>query len=149
MQFDMSFRPLFADEDAMYAPTERFEAVFGEASGAYIGVILESEDILTRSYLRRLAQLSDQVAQLQHVTAVISLTHFDFPIWTPTGSRTVRLIPKSFLNSETPENSFLEQVRSHPKIKRVILSEDGKKTLLLARVNFPLKDLKGDRKSVV
>ena len=57
MQFDMSFRPLFADEDAMYAPTERFEAVFGEASGAHIGGILESEDILTRSYLRRLAQL--------------------------------------------------------------------------------------------
>ena len=110
MQFDMSFRPLFADEDAMYAPTERFEAVFGEASGAYIGVILESEDILTQPYLRGLARVSDQVAQLQHVTAVISLTHFDFPIWTPTGSRTVRLIPKSFLNSETPENSFLEQV---------------------------------------
>ena len=145
MQFDMSFRPLFADEDAMYAPTERFEAVFGEASGAYIGVILESEDILTQPYLRGLARVSDQVAQLQHVTAVISLTHFDFPIWTPTGSRTARLIPKSFLNSETPENSFLEKVRSHPKIKRVILSEDGKKTLLLARVNIPLKDLKGRR----
>ena len=143
MQFDMSFRPLFADEDAMYAPTERFEAIFGEASGAHIGVILESEDILTRPYLRALAQLSDQVAQLQHVTAVISLTHFDFPIWTPAGSRTTRLIPKSFLTGETPGSSFLEQVRSHPKIKRVILSEDGKKTLLLARVNFPLKDLKG------
>ena len=143
MQFDMSFRPLFADEDAMYAPTERFEAVFGEASGAHIGVILESEDILTLPYLRGLAQLSDQVAQLQHVTAVISLTHFYFPIWTPAGSRTTRLIPKSFLTGETPESSFLEQVRSHPKIKRVILSEDGKKTLLLARVNFPLKDLKG------
>ena len=58
------------------------------------------------------------------------------------------MIPESFLKGETPESSFLEQVRSHPKIKRVILSEDGKKTLLLARLDIPLKELKG-RQSVI
>ena len=46
IQFDMSFRPLFADEDEMFIPTQNFEDIFGEASGAHIGVILESENIL-------------------------------------------------------------------------------------------------------
>ena len=41
----MSFRPLFADEDEMYIPTQKFESVFGEASGAHIGVILENDPL--------------------------------------------------------------------------------------------------------
>ena len=62
----------------MYAPTERFEAIFGEASGAHIGVILESEDILTRPYLRALAQLSVQVAQL-HLCNKDQSPHEQYP----------------------------------------------------------------------
>ena len=50
----MSFRPLFADEDEMFIPTQNFEDVFGEASGAHIGVILESENILSVPYLQKL-----------------------------------------------------------------------------------------------
>ena len=96
IQFDMSFRPLFADEDEMFIPTQNFEDIFGEASGAHIGVILESENILTVPYLQKLEQLSDQVLELDHVTSVISLTHFDFPIWTPKGKEIRPLIPKSY-----------------------------------------------------
>ena len=144
----MSFRPLFADEDEMFIPTQNFEDIFGEASGAHIGVILESENILTVPYLQKLEQLSDQVVGLDHVTSVISLTHFDFPIWTPKGKEIRPLIPKSLLDKDTLDPYFVEHILSNPKVKQVILSEDGGKTLLLARLDIPLKDLKG-RKIVI
>ena len=148
IQFDMSFRPLFADEDEMFIPTQNFEDIFGEASGAHIGVILESENILTVPYLQKLEQLSDQVVGLDHVTSVISLTHFDFPIWTPKGKEIRPLIPKSLLDKDPLDPYFVEHILSNPKVKQVILSEDGGKTLLLARLDIPLKDLKG-RKIVI
>ena len=144
----MSFRPLFADEDEMFIPTQNFEDIFGEASGAHIGVILESENILTVPYLQKLEQLSDQVVGLDHVTSVISLTHFDFPIWTPKGKEIRPLIPKSLLDKDPLDPYFVEHILSNPKVKQVILSEDGGKTLLLARLDIPLKDLKG-RKIVI
>jgi len=148
IQFDMSFRPLFADEDEMFIPTQNFEDIFGEASGAHIGVILESENILTVPYLQKLEQLSDQVVELDHVTSVISLTHFDFPIWTPKGKEIRPLIPKSLLDKDPLDPYFVEYILSNPKVKQVILSEDGGKTLLLARLDILLKDLKG-RKTVI
>ena len=141
IQFDMSFRPLFADEDEMFIPTQNFEDIFGEASGAHIGVILESENILTVPYLQKLEQLSDQVVELDHVTSVISLTHFDFPIWTPKGKEIRPLIPKSVLDTDPLDPYFVEHILSNPKVKQVILSEDGGKTLLLARLDIPLKDI--------
>ena len=144
----MSFRPLFADEDEMSIPTQNFEDIFGEASGAHIGVILESENILTVPYLQKLEQLSDQVVELDHVTSVISLTHFDFPIWTPKGKEIRPLIPKSLLDKDPLDPYFVEHILSNPKVKQVILSEDGGKTLLLARLDILLKDLKG-RKTVI
>lgn len=144
----MSFRPLFADEDEMFIPTQNFEDIFGEASGAHIGVILESENILTVPYLQKLEQLSDQVVELDHVTSVISLTHFDFPIWTPKGKEIRPLIPKSLLDKDPLDPYFVEHILSNPKVKQVILSEDGGKTLLLARLDILLKDLKG-RKTVI
>ena len=148
IQFDMSFRPLFADEDEMFIPTQNFEDIFGEASGAHIGVILESENILTIPYLHKLEQLSDQVVELDHVTSVISLTHFDFPIWTPKGIEIRPLIPKSLLDKDPLDPYFVEHILSNPKVKQVILTEDGGKTLLLARLDILLKDLKG-RKTVI
>ena len=39
---DMSFRPLFASGKDIAEPTEEFEQVFGQSSGAWIAVILEN-----------------------------------------------------------------------------------------------------------
>jgi len=144
----MSFRPLFADEDEMFIPTQNFEDVFGEASGAHIGVILESENILSVPYLQKLEILSDQVVELDHVTSVISLTHFDFPIWTPNGKEVRPLIPKSLLERDTLNHYFVENLLSNKNVIKVILSEDGKRTLLLARLDIPLEDLK-ERKTII
>ena len=141
IQFDMSFRPLFADEDEMYLPTQNFESVFGEASGAHIGVILENEQILTLSFLQQLKTISANVEKLKNISSVTSLTNFDFPTWTSKGIEIRSLIPNMLLKGDTLSRSFKEKLLSNPKIKKIILSEDHKKTLLLARLDIPLKDL--------
>ena len=141
IQFDMSFRPLFADEDEMYIPTQKFESVFGEASGAHIGVILENEQILTLSFLQQLKTISANVEKLKNISSVTSLTNFDFPTWTSKGIEIRSLIPNMLLKGDTLSRRFKEKLLSNPKIKKIILSEDHKKTLLLARLDIPLKDL--------
>ena len=141
IQFDMSFRPLFADEDEVYIPTQKFESVFGEASGAHIGVILENDRILTLSFLQQLKAISASVEKLKNISSVTSLTNFDFPTWTSKGIEIRSLIPKMFLKGDTLSHRFKEKLLSNPKIKKIILSEDHKRTLLLARLDIPLKDL--------
>ncbi len=141
IQFDMSFRPLFADEDEMYIPTQKFESVFGEASGAHIGVILENDRILTLSFLQQLKAISASVEKLKNISSVTSLTNFDFPTWTSKGIEIRSLIPKMFLKGDTLSHRFKEKLLSNPKIKKIILSKDHKRTLLLARLDIPLKDL--------
>jgi len=148
IQFDMSFRPLFADEDEMYIPTQKFESVFGEASGAHIGVILENEQILTLSFLQQLKTISANVEKLKNISSVTSLTNFDFPTWTSKGIEIRSLIPKMLLKGDTLSSRFKEKLLSNPKIKKIILSEDHKKTLLLARLDIPLKDLEA-RKVII
>ena len=141
IQFDMSFRPLFADEDEVYIPTQKFESVFGEASGAHIGVILENDRILTLSFLQQLKAISASVEKLKNISSVTSLTNFDFPTWTSKGIEIRSLIPKIILKGDTLSHRFKEKLLSNLKIKKIILSEDHKRTLLLARLDIPLKDL--------
>ena len=145
IQFDMSFRPLFADEDEMFVPTQNFENVFGQASGAHIGVILENDDVLTIPFLQKLKTLSTNVEKIKNISSVTSLTNFNYPLWTFKGIETRSLIPNILLNGDTLGHLFKKNILANPKIRKVILSEDGKKTLLLARLNIPLKDLEARR----
>ena len=62
----MSFRPLFAEQDRLHEATTEFEKVLGQPSGAYIGVVLESDSILTPAFLSALSSVSDNVASLNH-----------------------------------------------------------------------------------
>ncbi len=148
MEFDMSFRPLFAEQDRLHEATTEFEKVLGQPSGAYIGVVLESDSILTPAFLSALSSVSDNVASLNHVIEVVSLTNFHYPIWTDRGISVVPLIPAAILNDHKALAKSLKKIRSHPKVRRVILSEDGQKTLLLARLGLPLSDLKERRKVI-
>ena len=65
---DMSFRPLFASGAEIAQPTEEFEAVFGQSSGAWISVILESDGRPTPELVRITAELSSLAEDIPHVS---------------------------------------------------------------------------------
>ncbi len=142
LEVDMSFRPLFADDAALAAATREFEMEFGQRSGAYIGAILDFKESLSPDHLPRIAALSESVLDLEGVTEVVSLTHLDLPRVVGSEVLVQRLIPPAWLEAWPPGVS-LERLVADPLTRRFLVSEDGKKTLLLARLSLPLQDLSG------
>ena len=70
---NMGFRSLFAEGDGAEADTEAFEAVFGQPSGAQVGILLDGED-LTVPFLRGIERLSAEVEKLGSVIEVQSVS---------------------------------------------------------------------------
>ncbi|MDP9349741.1 MAG: hypothetical protein M3P24_11470, partial [Gemmatimonadota bacterium] len=145
LRLDMSFRPLFADEPAEAAATREFAAVFGQPSGAFVGVVVEPREGIGAPFLRRLSRLSGEVERLEHVVEVVSLARLAVPVGTGESTHGVWALPPELLERgpERRVQAGLEALRQDPRVRRVLLSEDGRRTLLLARLDLPLQDLQG------
>ncbi|MHC4897846.1 MAG: efflux RND transporter permease subunit, partial [Planctomycetota bacterium] len=138
---DMSFAPFFVEQDDVVRPTEQFEAVFGPIDQTHVGVILENEDVLAPSFMRHVARLSEDMAAVEGVSEVVSLTHATVPVWTGTAIDVRRIVPASALAADGIPEGLVHQLRNHPAVRRVLLSADGKKTLVLVRIDTSLRDV--------
>lgn len=147
IRLDLSFRPLFADSRLEAEATREFESVFGQASGAYIGATIQRPDILSPGFLEELEELSRAVESLPGVTEVVSLPRLAMPMWSDSGAHGERVMPLGWLQVAEPHvvEARLSALARDPRVRRVLLSEDGDRTLLLARLGLPLSDLEGRR----
>jgi uncharacterized protein len=150
VRLDMSFRPLFAHGDVEAAATHEFEAVFGQPSGAFIGAILEPGDPLRPSFLRRLDALTHSTEALEGVREVVSLTRAPVAAWTADGPTGALLIPPALLEQGREEvlKRHLTDPRVQEGLRTTLLSPDGTRTILLARLEAPLEDL-ASRRAVI
>ncbi len=73
---DMSFRPLFKDE-AHDPANDRFEATFGQPSGAYIIALVDGDDLSGVETLKSIQLASSRIRSLDHVVEVLSLGAVD------------------------------------------------------------------------
>lgn len=143
---DMSFRPLFADRGGEVEATRRFEEVFGQPSGAHLGVVIDAGDPLSPPFLARLSRLSAAVEELDHVVEVASLARIAVPVWDGEGARGRRLVEPAELESDAGAERLAAALAAHPELARGLLARSGGRTLLLARVDLPLSDLEGRRR---
>lgn len=124
---DMSFRPLFGQDTTALEATRRFEERFGQRSGAYIGAVLTPES-WDATFVEGLARATDDVEVIPAVVEVVSLFRVATPVWTPT-------------TVSPTEPEAVRALRDATELKRVLVSEDGASTVLLARLDVPLQDL--------
>ena len=147
LELDMSFRPMFEDEPEALARNDAFEAVFGQISGSQIGAILVHDQVLSTEFLSDLRRLTDEVAELEHVVEVRSLTHLPVPIWDAQGLSALRIA-----GPEVADDDLVARVREFvqlsPQPARQVLSAQGDATLLWARLDLPLEDFTGRRPTV-
>jgi predicted RND superfamily exporter protein len=139
---DMSFRPLFGQDQDELEATRRFEERFGQRSGAYIGAIV-TPDAWTPEFVQALAGASEEVTELSHVSEVISLTRTATARWYPDSARGEWIIEPEGLDSILSESEFYTAlaVRDELSLGRTVVSAGGARTMLLARVALPLEDL--------
>jgi predicted RND superfamily exporter protein len=128
---DMSFRPLFASTPDV--DTQRFEAEFGQPSGAFIVAMVApvAGDAPSSAVVEA---VSSAVEGIDHVTEVVSMTRLQVIQPTADGNVEVIAVPQ-------------EDQRVAGKAARV-LSSDRRIALIAARVDLELADLAG-RKPVV
>lgn len=143
MSLDMSFRPLFGQDASALEATRRFEERFGQRSGAWVGVIL-APAAWDAAFVEALAAASTEVERLEGVQEVVSLARAAVPVWSPDGVASRWLLEPSALGSVSDEElARVLAARSSPGLAGTLVSADGGRTLLLARLGAPLQDLRG------
>ena len=147
LRLDMSFRPLFASGADIAAPTEEFEQVFGQSSGAWIVAILENGGNSVPDFVRATARLSERARDIPGVTEVLSLTTLRVPQWHRGALSFVAPIPEYLLDpAELEELEFqYEDLLNGTRFVNWLVSADGSRLLLAARLDLPLDDLDGRR----
>ena len=111
LQLDLSFRPLFASGAAQDHATREFEAIFGQASGAFATYIIEHEDVLQPQFVRALNHLSLAVGSVTGVDEVISLTTLRIPQWENGRLKLGSVIPTHALADDDILGPLLENLR--------------------------------------
>ena len=147
LRFDMSFRPLFSSDAALNQATQEFERTFAQSSGAYVVAILESDAVLEDQFLTQLEQITRKTSDIHHVSEVISLAQFMVPRADEDGARIVDVPALLKLRTSIARRpgDLGKALAKLPEIRRVLLSDDGRKTLVLARLDIPLSDLASRR----
>ena len=147
LRLDMSFRPLFASGADIAEPTEEFEHVFGQSSGAWIVAILENGGSSMPEFVRATARLSELARDIPRVTEVLSLTTLRVPQWNRGALSFVAPIPEYLLDpAELEELEFqYEDLLDGTRFVGWLVSADGSRLLLAARLDLPLDDLDGRR----
>lgn len=152
LQLDLSFRPLFASGAEIAEPTEEFEAMFGQSSGAWIIVVLENDGISKGDFVRAAAHLSKRASLVAGVNEVLSLTSIQIPQWdSDTASLTlVTPIPEYLLEpgADAKLTHQYDELLDGTRFVNWLASTDGTKLLLAGRLDLPLDDLAGRRQIV-
>jgi predicted RND superfamily exporter protein len=144
---DMSFRPLFASGAEIAEPTEEFERVFGQSSGAWIVAILENDGAGDTEFVRTTANLSDLTRDIAHISEVLSITSLRVPQWHRGKLSLLAPIPEYLLAPEEEEELLYqyEELLDGTRFVNWLISEDGSRHMLAARLDLPLEDLDGRR----
>ena len=138
---DMSFRPLFGQDEGELDATQRFEERFGQRSGAYIGAIV-TPDAWTPALVEALAAASEDATGLEHVSEVVSLSRAATAHWFADSVRGDWVIDPQRLDSVSEPDFYLAlAVRDELALDKLLVSTDGARTLILARLDLPLEDL--------
>ena len=147
LRLDLSFRPLFASGAEIAEPTEEFEEVFGQASGAWISAILENTGSTTPAFIRSAADLSEIAADIPRIAEVLSITTVQIPQWEHGNLSLASPIPEALLENEATEmlEQRYEALLDGTRFVNWLVSADGSKLLLAARLDLPLEDLQGRR----
>ncbi|HLE57444.1 MAG TPA: MMPL family transporter, partial [Rhodothermia bacterium] len=140
IELDMSFNPFFSNDRIENRATDILQDEFGTRLGAYVGVVIERKDTLSSAFLPALDALSADVERIDHVSEVISLARFPIPDWHPSGAGTAELFG-SVTGAEA--DSLWAERASSDAVRGIILSKDGRSTLLLARLDLPMSDARG------
>ena len=80
---DMSFRPLFK-ADANDSANARFEAIFGQPSGAYLIAMVRADDLQAEGIRSAIDDAAEKIRSLKHIAQVISIA--DLPAQAASGS---------------------------------------------------------------
>lgn len=136
---DMSFRPLFGQDEGAIEATRAFEEVFGQRSGAHVGAIVTPR-VWDAQLVTALVDATRAVERLDHVTEVVALTRTAIPEWASDAASSRWLIDTLALRAP-PDVGAVLAARAAPELRRTLVSEDGASTLLLARLGLPLEDL--------
>lgn len=147
LELDMSFRPLFASGADIAEPTEEFEQVFGQSSGAWIIAILENDGSTTPEFVRATARLSELARDIPQVTEVLSLTTVRIAQWNRGALSLVAPIPAYLLDpAEQEELEYqYDDLLDGTRFVNWLVSADGRRLMLAARLDLPLDDLDGRR----
>ena len=143
LKLDMSFRPLFASGAEIAEPTDEFEAIFGQSSGAWITAIVENGTGSKTEFVRTVANLSTLAADIPHVSEVLSLTSARVPQWHRSKLSFVAPVPEYLLEPSEDEELLLQfdELLDGTRFVNWLVSADGSKLLVAARVDLPLADL--------
>jgi hypothetical protein len=147
LQLDLSFRPLLATGEEIAEPTREFESIFGQSSGAWIVAIIENESAGVPELLRTTELLSAKARDIPHVVEVLSLTSANIPSWNGNRLSMVEPIPDYLLEPGEDEELEMqyESLLDGTRFVNWLVSPDGSRLLLAARVDLPMDDLDGRR----
>lgn len=152
LRLDLSFRPLFASGAEVAEPTEKFEAVFGQSSGAWIITVLENDGATKGDFIRAAAQLSKRALLVAGINEVLSLTSIQIPQWHSDSARLSLITPLPGYLLEPDAEAKLayqyDQLLDATRFVNWLVSADGTKLLLAGRLDLPLDDLAGRRQIV-
>jgi uncharacterized protein len=138
---DMSFRPLFGQDEGAIEATRAFEELFGQRSGAHVGAIVTPK-AWDAELVIALVGATRSVERLEYVTEVVALTRAARPVWGPDSVTTRWLIDTLSLRPPV-DMGAVHAARAAPELARTLVSEDGTSTVLLVRLALPLDDLEG------
>lgn len=133
-RFDMSFKPFFSNDSDLIAETEILEAEFGQRLGAFIGVVVSCDCTDDPAFLGDLDRASSDVRAIASVSEVISLTRFAVPVWTADGV--------------TAASISIEDADARDLVRGLLLSADGRKSMMLVRLDQPMDDLAGRTETI-
>jgi len=150
LRLDMSFRPLFASGADIAEATDEFEDVFGQSSGAWIVAILENKASSRAEFIRTTAKLSEVTRDISHVSDVLSITSLRIPLWDRGSLSFVEPIPDYLLEPDEEEELEYQydDLLDGTRFVNWLISADGSRLILAARLDLPLDDLDA-RRSVV
>jgi hydrophobe/amphiphile efflux-3 (HAE3) family protein len=150
LQLDLSFRPLFASGEAIAGPTREFESIFGQSSGAWIVAIIENQSADVPELLRATAALTARARSIPHVVEVLSLTSAHIPAWSGNRLSTVEPIPAYLLEPGDEDELKLqyESLLDGTRFVSWLVSPDGSRLILGARIDLPMEDLEARRQVV-
>jgi predicted RND superfamily exporter protein len=130
-RFTVSAEPaaLLAGDQRSLAAYQQARAIFGE--NELVAVSLEAPDLFTPAGLERVGRLTEALGQLPGVLELKSLTHAVHPVRRGFRFEMVPLLPAPPWDAARLA-AFRDFCLSHPLIRNVMVSADGRHTLVTA-----------------